>query len=273
MVASGHSEQSRERPTIPSMLDRIVADTMGRLERLRPTAADIRARASDTPPPLDFRAALASPGLSVIAEVKRRSPSRGQLAADLDPVLQSKRYADGGAAAISVLTEPDHFGGSNADLESVRAAVDVPTLRKDFTLDPLQIWEARAIGASAVLLIVAILDDAMLAALSEAANEAGLAALVEVHSEPEAERALRIGADIIGVNNRDLSTFETDLATAERIAPMLSAVPLTVGESGIHHREDAARMAAAGYDAVLVGESLVRASDPAALLTELRTVR
>ncbi len=255
------------------MLERIVADTRGRLERLRPMAADIEARAAGMPPPPDFRAALVAPGLSVIAEVKRRSPSRGQLSAGLDPVLQSKRYVDGGAAAISVLTEPHHFGGSNADLEAIRGAVDVPTLRKDFTLDPLQIWEAKAIGASAVLLIVAILDDPTLAVLHATAREAGLAALVEVHSEPEAERALEIGADIVGVNNRDLSTFETDLATAERMAPMLASVPVTVGESGIHARDDAARMAAAGYDAVLVGESLVRASDPAALLTELRTVR
>jgi indole-3-glycerol phosphate synthase len=137
----------------------------------------------------------------------------------------------------------------------------------------VQIWEARAIGASAVLLIVAILDDETLTALYETAREADLAALVEVHSEAEAERALEIGADIIGVNNRDLTTFHTDLATAERIAPMLSSVPVKVGESGIHNGGDAARMAAAGYDAVLVGESLVRAGDPAALLAELRAVK
>ena len=255
------------------MLERIIADTRGRLEQLRPMADEIEARATAMPPPLDFRDALMAPGLSVIAEVKRRSPSRGQLATDLDPVLRSKRYVDGGAAAISVLTEPYHFGGSNADLEAVRASVDVPTLRKDFTLDPLQIWEAKAIGASAVLLIVAILDDPALAALHATAQEAGLAALVEVHSEPEAERALEIGAEIVGVNNRDLTTFETDLATAERIAPMLSDVPVTVGESGIHARDDAARMAAAGYDAVLGGESLVRASDPVGLLAEFRAVR
>ncbi len=252
------------------MLERIVADTRGRLERLRPMAADIEARAADMPPPSDFRAALGAPGLSVIAEVKRRSPSRGDLAADLDPALQSKRYVDGGAAAISVLTEPDHFGGSNADLEAVRSAVDVPILRKDFTLDPVQIWEAKAIGASAVLLIVAILDDQTLEMLHDTAIDAGLAALVEVHSESEAERALQVGAEIVGVNNRDLTTFETDLATAERIAPMLSSVSLTVGESGIGSRADAERMAVAGYDAVLVGESLVRAPDPAALLRELR---
>jgi indole-3-glycerol phosphate synthase len=255
------------------MLERIVADTRGRLEQLRPMAADIEARAAAMPPPPDFVRALTAPGLSVIAEVKRRSPSRGQLAADLDPVLQSKRYVDGGAAAISILTEPDHFGGSNADLEAVRSAVEVPTLRKDFTLDPLQIWEAKAIGASAVLLIVAILDDETLALLHDVARQAGLAALVEVHSETEAERALDVGADIVGVNNRDLTTFETDLGTAERIAPMLSSVPVTVGESGIGSRSDADRMAAAGYDAVLVGESLVRSSDPAALLEQIRAAR
>ncbi len=224
------------------------------------------------PPPPDFRAALSAPGLSVIAEVKRRSPSRGSLAADLDPVLQSKRYAEGGASAISVLTEPSHFGGSNADLEAVRNSVSVPTLRKDFTLDPVQIWEAKAIGAGAVLLIVAILDDDTLAALHAEASLAGLAALVEVHSEEEAERALAIGAEIIGVNNRDLSTFETDLATAERIAPLIAGVAVKVGESGIHTAPDARRMAAAGYDAVLVGESLVRSQDPSALIRQLRGV-
>ncbi len=224
------------------------------------------------PPPPDFHAALAAPGLSVIAEVKRRSPSRGVLATDLDPSLQSKRYVEGGAAAISVLTEPSHFGGSNADLEAVRRAVSVPTLRKDFTLDPLQIWEAKAIGASAVLLIVAILDDGALAELHAEASLAGLDALVEVHSENEAERAVAIGARIIGVNNRDLSTFGTDLATAERIAPVIAGAAVKVGESGIHTGRDAARMATAGYDAVLVGESLVRSPDPSALIRELRGV-
>jgi indole-3-glycerol phosphate synthase len=255
------------------MLERIIADTRRRVGDVRPLSADIRARAADMPSPPDFREVLSAPGLSVIAEFKRRSPSRGQLSSNLDPVLQSKRYVDGGAAAISVLTEPDHFGGSNADLESVRAAVPVPVLRKDFTLDPIQVWEARAIGASAVLLIVAILDDPTLAALHHEAKEAGLAALVEVHSESEAERAMKIGAEIVGVNNRDLVTFETDLATAERIAPMLSTVSVTIGESGIHGRADADRMAAAGYDAVLVGESLVKAPDPAAMIREMRAAR
>lgn len=254
------------------MLDRIVSDTRERLDELRPLTAELRDRASDMPPPPDFHAALAAPGLSVIAEVKRRSPSRGALATDLDPSLQSKRYVEGGAAAISVLTEPSHFGGSNADLEAVRRAVSVPTLRKDFTLDPLQIWEAKAIGASAVLLIVAILDDGALAELHAEASLAGLDALVEVHSENEAERAVAIGARIIGVNNRDLSTFGTDLATAERIAPVIAGAAVKVGESGIHTGRDAARMATAGYDAVLVGESLVRSPDPSALIRELRGV-
>ena len=267
-----HSRQPRGCPTIPPMLERIVADTRERLDELRPHAADIRRRADAMPSPPDFRAALSGPGLSIIAEVKRRSPSRGPLADDLDPALTAKRYTDGGASAISVLTEPHHFGGSNSDLESVRRAVDVPALRKDFTLEAIQIWEARAIGASAVLLIAAILDDATLAGLHSEATDVGLAALVEVHSEEEARRALGIGAEIIGVNNRDLTTFETDLSTAERIAPMLADVPVTVGESGIHTGADAARMAKAGYDAVLVGESLVRSGDPAVLIRELRGV-
>jgi indole-3-glycerol phosphate synthase len=254
------------------MLERIVSDTRERLVELRPFSSALRDRAAEMPPPPDFRSALSAPGLSVIAEVKRRSPSRGSLSDELDPALQSKRYAEGGAAAISVLTEPFHFGGSNADLEAVRSSVAVPTLRKDFTLEPLQIWEAKSIGASAVLLIVAILDDDTLARLHDEAAAAGLAALVEVHSEDEAQRALAIGADLIGVNNRDLTTFETDLATAERIAPLIAGDALTVGESGINTGSDARRMVEAGYDAVLVGESLVRSPDPAALIRELRGV-
>lgn len=265
-----HSAEVGASPTIPEVLDQIVADTQVRLETLRRDASEIRRNALGSEPAPSLREALSAPGLSVIAEVKRRSPSRGDLAPELDPLLQSKRYAAGGAAAISVLTEPDHFHGSNADLRSVRRAVDVPVLRKDFTLDPLQIWEARAIGASAILLIVAILDDHTLNTLLMTAAEAGLDAVVEVHSESEAERALSMNPTIVGVNNRDLATFEVDLATAEKIAPMLVDVPVTIGESGIHTPEDARRMSGAGYDAVLVGESLVRSGDPAELIRSFR---
>jgi indole-3-glycerol phosphate synthase len=172
-----------------------------------------------------------------------------------------------------VLTEPDHFSGSNDDLVAVRSHVDVPVLRKDFTLDPLQVWEARSIGADALLLIMAILDDDTARRLHDTAAEAGLDVLVEVHSDEEAERALRLDAQIIGVNNRNLATFDVDLKTAERLAPMLAGVPVKVGESGIHQASDAGRMRRAGFDAVLVGEALVRSGDPAELLGELRAVQ
>ncbi len=265
-----HSAEGGGSPTIPGMLDQIVADTQVRLETLRSDASGIRRNALGSELAPSLLEALSAPGLSVIAEVKRRSPSRGDLAPELDPSLQSKRYVEGGAAAISVLTEPVHFHGSNSDLTSVRRAVDVPVLRKDFTLDPLQIWEARAIGASAVLLIAAILDDQTMNTLLMTAVEAGLDAVVEVHSVDEAERVLALNPTIVGVNNRDLSTFDVDLATAEKIAPMLIDVPVTIGESGIHSAEDAHRMFEAGYDAVLVGESLVRSDDPAELIRAFR---
>jgi indole-3-glycerol phosphate synthase len=247
-----------------------VAAVRRRLPGVIDAEADLRARAAATPPARDFAAALAAPGLQVIAEVKRRSPSAGILAADLDPVAQAGRYAAGGAAAISVLTERDHFDGSLDDLIAVRAAVDLPVLRKDFLVHPAQVWEARASGADAVLLIAAVLDDALLGSLLAVTAGAGMAALVEVHDPAEAARAVAAGARIVGVNNRDLRTFVTDLAVAERLAPLLDAVPVTVAESGVTGPDDAARMAAAGYDAVLVGEALVRASDPAQALAALR---
>lgn len=254
------------------MLEPIVESTRQRVDVLRDSIAELRARALDAQPTRGFGGALPLPGMSVIAEVKRKSPSRGNLAPDLDPVELAGAYAAGGASAISVLTEPHHFSGSDRDLIEVRSSVDVPVLRKDFTLEPVQVWEARSIGADAVLLILAILEDDAARLLLETAAEAGLDALVEVHTEQEAERALGLGAGIVGVNNRDLSTFDVDLGTAERLAPMLSPVPVRIAESGIHTAEDAARMQRAGYQAVLVGESLVRSADPASLLGELRGV-
>jgi indole-3-glycerol phosphate synthase len=215
-------------------------------------------------------AAIEEPGLSIIAEVKRRSPSRGDLAPGLDPAAVARSYEQGGAAAISVLTEPEFFGGSTEDLRAVREAVSLPLLRKDFILHPLQVWESRAIGAGAVLLIVAALDDGLLALLLETAAEASLDALVEVHTAEEAKRAIVAGATIVGVNNRDLATFGVDLAIAEALAAEIAEVPLRVAESGIFTGSDATRMKAAGYQAVLVGEALVRAGDPAALIGELR---
>ncbi|MDJ0498621.1 MAG: indole-3-glycerol phosphate synthase TrpC [Acidimicrobiia bacterium] len=220
----------------------------------------------------DFKDALMQPGLQVIAEFKRRSPSAGPLGMDLDPTIQAARYASGGAAAISVLTEPDYFSGSIADLAAVRAAVDLPILRKDFIIDERQVAESREVGADALLLIVAALEVSQLAALLEAAREVGIAALVEAHDEGEAAIAAEVGADLIGINNRNLRTFETDLGVAERVAPQLPKGPVLVAESGVSTPTGAGRMAAAGYDAILVGEALVRADDPAALIGLLRAV-
>lgn len=256
---------------MPNMLDPILETTRQRIRAL-PPRAELRARCADVAPVRDFTSALRAPGLGVIAEVKRRSPSRGALAMDLDPVERAMSYARGGASAISVLTEPHHFSGSDDDLVAVRSSVDIPVLRKDFTLDASQIWEARSIGADAILLIVAALDDALLGALLETAATVGVAALVEVHDEAEAERALAAGARIVGVNNRDLTTFDVDLATSERLAPILAGCEVRIAESGILSPPDAHRMASAGYDAVLVGESLVKSGDAAAAVAAIRTL-
>ena len=250
------------------MLEPIVETTRRRIADL--AVSELRAQAGDAPPPRPFEFALVGDRLSVIAEFKRRSPSRGLLVSGVTPEERARQYEAGGAAAISVLTEPDHFDGSDDDLRAVKEATSIPVLRKDFTLDEAQVYQARAIGADAILLIVAILSDAQLAHLHGLAAELDLAVVVEVHTDEEADRALAVSPRIVGVNNRDLRTFEVDLATAERIATRLSDVPVTVGESGIFTTADASRMRDAGYDAVLVGESLVKAGDPAAAIQELR---
>ena len=225
------------------------------------------------PEPREFRGAIvASEGLAVIAEVKRRSPSKGALNADLDPAAIAERYASGGATCLSVLTDADHFGGSAADLAAAREAVHLPVLRKDFTVSALDVCDARLMGADAVLLIAAALDDSELADYHQLAHELGLDALVEVHDEAEIERALAVGADLIGVNQRDLITFEVDTARAVRVAPLIPPDVVRVAESGITGPDDARQLAAAGYDAVLVGESLVTAPDPAAAVADLRHV-
>lgn len=251
-----------------TMLDEIVEATRARIAGLN--LDDLKSRAENLPAAHSMAAALLAPGMGVIAEVKRRSPSRGQLAADLDPVRQSRAYQEGGAAAVSVLTEPQFFAGSLADLEAVRGAVTIPVLRKDFILEPAQIWESKLAGADAVLLIVASLPDAELEELIDEAGTAGLEALVEVHTATEAERAMASGARIVGVNNRDLGSFDIDLVTAEVLAGLISDAPVRVAESGIFSGVEAGRMAVCGYHAVLVGEALVRAADPAALVAELR---
>ncbi len=253
------------------MLDQILQATKRRVEMLTPRQAELKQRALAMPAGRGFAAALAAPGLQVIAEIKRRSPSAGDISMHLDPAVQARHYQAGGAAAISVLTEPEFFGGSIVDLEAVRAAVDVPVLRKDFVIDELQLYEAKAAGADAVLLIVAALDEEDLVRLLALATTLGLYVLVEAHDGAELDVANRVGAEIVGVNNRDLRTFVTTLDTAERLAPEVQGA-IKVAESGVSSPQGAARMATAGYDAILVGEALVRSEDPGELVTALRQV-
>lgn len=249
------------------MLVQILEATRGRLAKLDRVQVEEEARASARPRSLTD--ALSRDGVAVIAEVKRRSPSAGPLAVRLDPGHQAEVYSHGGAAAISVLTEPMYFGGSLDDLRAVKSSCDLPVLRKDFIVDPIQVAEARAAGADAILLIVAALSDAQLDELLASASEWGLDAVVEVHTEREAKRAADSQARIVGVNNRDLANFTVDLAICERLARYIEGDRLKVAESGIHTSADSKRMSDAGYDAVLVGEALVTAQDPAALLRQL----
>lgn len=221
---------------------------------------DLREACAALAPVRDFGAALTQPGLSVIAEVKRRSPSKGDLAIDLDPAEVAKAYAAGGAACLSVLTDENHFGGSADDLASARGAVSLPVLRKDFTVCVADVLDARLMGADAVLLIVAALDDGELATFAAEAHNVGLAALFEIHDEAELARALTVDAKIIGVNQRDLFTFEVDQQRAVRMAPQIPSDRIRVAESGVRGPDDARVLRSAGYDAVLVGESVVTAA-------------
>lgn len=232
---------------------------------------ELKARAAAMPPSIDvmrLKARQPALGRAVIAEVKRKSPSRGELRPGLDPSLLAAAYERGGAFAVSCLVEPDWFGGSLTDLDQVRKAVKIPVLYKDFVVDPYQIWQARAHGADMVLLIVSLLGKKTCDYLEEA-HKAGIYALVEIHDEEEAQAAVETGAAIIGVNNRNLKTFVTDIAVSERIIPTLPHGTLAIAESGIKTPEDMDRLTNAGADAFLIGESLLTAGDPE---TELRRI-
>jgi indole-3-glycerol phosphate synthase len=261
-------------PRKENALLRIAASKRREVEALRPRLRELERTAAEAPPPRDFHGALADPGaLSLIAEVKRRSPGAGAIRPGLDPAELATRYAGGGARALSVLTDGPHFQGSLEDLVRVREAVALPCLRKDFVLEPVQLFEARAAGADAVLLIVRILADGPLRELRLLAEALGMAVLVEAHDREEVARAVASGTRLLGVNNRDLATFTTDL---EVTLGLLDAVPeevVLVSESGIRTGADAERLAAAGVDAILVGEALVRAEDPEALARELSRPR
>lgn len=258
---------------MPAHLDQIVAATRATLPAIRGRREELERLVGGAPPVPSFAEALRTGNrLGLIAEVKRRSPSAGTIRADLDPPAHARRYADAGASAISVLTEGPHFGGSLADLEGVRAAASVPLLRKDFILEEVQLLEALASGASAALLIVRILTPARLKELLRFGHEAGLELLVETHTQDEVEVALEAGADIIGINSRDLDTFELDPVRAWELLAALPSGRLAVAESAMQTIEDVTRAAAAGADAVLIGSALSRAADPAPFIHRIREV-
>ena len=256
-------------------LGALVAAARVRATALAARRAELERRAVDrvaaSEPPA-FALALRRADVAVIAEVKRRSPSKGDIAPDLSAAVQATRYADGGAAALSILTEPDRFGGDIGDLDAARAAVAVPLLKKDFNVDPLQVVEAAAHGASAVLLIARALPPAALAALARDARALGLEPLIEIRDEAELEAALRAEAMVIGVNNRNLETLAIDPATGDRMLPLVPSACVAVWESGIRTVEDVRRAAAAGADAVLVGSSVSASADPSAAVRALTGV-
>lgn len=254
----------------PSYLDAILPDIRRRLAERKALVprAELERTSVQGPRP-SFAEALRVPGVSVIAEVKRFSPSKGPLRPDLDVGSLVAAYEAGGAAAVSILTEGDHFGGGLADLREAAASTRLPLLRKDFTIDPYQVHEARAFGASAVLLIAAILDDRSLRDLSALVADLGLDVLLEVHDEREMARALEVEGVAIGINNRDLRTFEVSLDTSLRLAALVPAGRLLVSESGIKSRADLELIASAGIDAALVGESLLRQEAVAAAVAVL----
>jgi indole-3-glycerol phosphate synthase len=250
------------------ILDEILANKRQEVAaRFRREPTDrLAARASTQPRPRDFHAALKKPGVSIIAEIKRQSPAKGALKLDMDAPTMAATYAGAGAACISVLTDEKYFKGSDADLVAVRQRVDVPILRKDFVVSPYQLYEARAIGADAVLLIVLALPPEEIVELSKLATSLGMAALVEVHSEPELEIALDCGATLIGINNRDLTRMVTDIQTTAKLRPLVPPGVTLVSESGIRTPDEIAWLRDLGVDAALVGESLVTAPDAAVLL-------
>jgi indole-3-glycerol phosphate synthase len=258
-----------------TILDEILAwkrIEVAKQKRAQPLSAVCDA-ALAAPPPRDLASALAAPRVSLIAEIKRASPSRGLLHPDLDPAAQAAAYQAHGASAISVLTDERFFKGSLDDLTAVRRAVRLPVLRKEFVIDPYQVYQARAAGADAVLLIAAALDDADLRSLYELIYELGMSALVEVHDEAELERTLAFDPRVLGINNRNLHTFEVSLDVTARLSERVPPGTLLVSESGIHTADDVARLAALGVHGILVGESLVCARDVGAKIRELTGMR
>ncbi len=255
-----------------SRLDVIVAQKRREVDLLRRTTTEesFQRLIASRERPRGFRQAIATENLSVIAEVKRASPSRGILVDEFDAAQIAKDYARGAADAISVLTDREFFSGSDQHLIDVRSAVSVPVLRKEFVIDQIQVLEARSLGADAILLIARLLDDRSLRAFREVAESFDMDALVEAHDATDVQRALDAGASIVGINNRDLATFEVSLRTSEELRPFIPDGVVCVSESGIGSSEDAARIRRAGFDAILVGEGLIRRSDRAEAVRQLK---
>ena len=246
-----------------TFLERILTARREAVER------DMSLPGTELSPVRDFRGALAGPGMSLIGEIKRASPSRGDLNPSLDPAALASSYEKGGARAVSVLVEPDFFKGSEDDLRRAREATQIPVLWKDFVISPAQVIRARYVGADAILVIVRILDDTTLRMILRLARELELCPLVEVFDETDLERALGAGADVVGVNHRDLETFEEDTTATKRLRPLVPDGVVVVAESAISSRADVADLEAIGVDAILVGEALVRSGDPAGKIREL----
>ena len=253
---------------IPDILARIVDHKRRDLDSLRRRRPGLELQASARPAPRDFRAALTARRPAVIAEIKKASPSKGVFVENFDPAAIARQYTT--AAALSVLTDREFFQGGLDDLEAARAAVEIPVLRKDFTIDEVHVLEAAAHGADAILLIAAVLDEPELRKFRELAAQFQMAALVEVHDQAELDAALASGAEIVGVNNRDLRSFEVHLETSLRLAAKIPDSILKVAESGIHSRADVEKLSAAGFQAFLVGEHLMKSPDPAAALRALQ---
>ena len=253
------------------MLNRIIAQKREEIRQSKQSLplSVLKERIAERKAPLDFTHALRGDGISLIAEVKRASPSRGILCPDLDPVAIAKTYERGGAAAISVLTEANYFGGSLGNLSAIKEAVDIPLLRKDFIFDPYQIYESAAFGADALLLIAAILNQEQLEKFLSLSHSLQMKCLVEIHNEAEAGRAVLSGAEIIGINNRDLRTFNIDIQTTRRLRPLLPRQQIVVSESGIKDKNDFKKLKGWGINAVLIGEALVTSEDIPAKMRDL----
>lgn len=253
-----------------SVLDEIILGVREDLSARRGSLSELFDRISEAPPALDALPKLRGPGISIIAEVKRSSPSKGALAPIADPAALAKTYEQAGASVVSVLTEQRRFGGSLADLEAVRKAISIPILRKDFMVDEYQFYESRALGSDLVLLIVAALSKSQLRDFSALTKELGMRALMEVHTEDELERALEISPDIVGVNSRNLKDLTVSPSVFNALIPLIPDYIVKVAESGISNRADVLFAQEAGADAVLVGEALVKGSDPISTMRALR---